>query len=235
MGETLDLKALVRFVADGLARRGDPERARQIAAYLKTEMPVFGVQKPGRVEVFREMYQRFPPESQEAYRTAVEALWAQPHREEKHAALAYAERFKRFITLDALPLYERLIREGAWWDLVDTVASKLINPLMKRHRDALRPVMDAWIDDADIWIRRAAILSQLKLKGATDADMLFGYCLRRADETSFWIRKAIGWALRQYSYTAPEAVRDFLAENRDALSGLSYREGKKQLVRMGLM
>lgn len=230
-----DVTLLADFVGDALAARGDAEKAGKMAAYMKTEMPFYGVQKQGRTEVFREMFRRFPPESGEAYQAAVEALWAQPHREEKYAALEYAARFKRFISLDALPLYERLIRQGAWWDLVDTVASKLINPLMKRHRDVMRPVMDAWIDDPDLWIRRAALLSQLKLKEATDRDMLFGYCLHRADETSFWIRKAIGWVLRQYSYTAPEAVREFLLENREALSGLSYREGAKQLVRMGLM
>ena len=93
--------------------------------------------------------------------------------------------------------------------------------------------MDTWIDHDDMWLRRAALISQIKHKKGTDEKRLFRYCTRRAAEKEFFIRKAIGWALREYSYTAPEAVCDFIRENRDSLSGLSIREGAKQLRRAG--
>ena len=94
----------------------------------------------------------------------------------------------------------------------------------------MHPKLDRWIDDRNLWIRRTAILSQLKHKGGTDRDQLFGYCLRRAGEKEFFIRKAIGWALREYAKTEPDAVRAFALEHREQLSGLSFREATKHLL-----
>ena len=96
-------------------------------------------------------------------------------------------------------------------------------------------MMDEWISDPDFWIRRSAILSQLRHKKETDSKRLFSYCLAQADETEFFIRKGIGWALREYSYANPDAVKKFLLNNRKRLSNLSFREGAKQLVKSGAM
>lgn len=119
--------------------------------------------------------------------------------------------------------------EGAWWDLVDDVAANLVGALLLGHRAAMRPVMEAWVDDDDMWRRRTAILSQLRHRDQTDAEMLFDFCRRRAHETEFFIRKAIGWALREYSKTDPGAVAAFLRRHGDELSGLSRREAAKHL------
>ena len=134
-----------------------------------------------------------------------------------------------FITFDQVDLYERMVSEGAWWDLVDSIAAGIIGNVVLNERARMRPVLNAWIDCDDMWLRRTAIISQLEHKESTDAWMLFDFCTRRAFEKEFFIRKAIGWALRQYARTNPEAVTEYLLENRDSLSGLSFREAAKHL------
>ncbi len=223
------------FISAGLAARANPAIAAPMAAYLKTSMPFYGVKKPDRVPLYREMRKRFTPQSRRDYEAGVQALWRLPHREEKYAAITFARQGDAFITPDSLPLYERLIREGAWWDLVDEVATNLVGQVQLKHRSQVRAVINRWIDSDDLWIRRAAIISQIGHKQKTDQKQLFRHCLKRAAEKEFFIRKAIGWALRDYSYVAPEAVRDFLLANRERLSPLSFREGAKQLERAGFL
>lgn len=200
-----------------------------MAAYMKTEMPFHGVPTPERRLILREARRRFPIHAQEHYRTAIIALWELPHREEKYLAVDLAIAERRWITFENLDLYRRLIVEGAWWDFVDVISARLIGQVLLDDPERLWPLLDAWIDDQDLWIRRAALLAQLKHKYRTDTGRLFDYCLRRADEKEFFIRKAIGWALREYAKTDPAAVSRFLLEHREELSGLSFREAAKHL------
>ncbi len=127
-----------------------------------------------------------------------------------------------------MPRVERLIRTKSWWDTVDVLAGHVVGPLVARN-PGLTATIDAWIDDADFWIVRTAILHQLGYGADTDADRLFGYVDRRCSDTEFFIRKACGWALRQYARTDPEAVRAFVLDRGDRLSGLTRREALKHL------
>lgn len=203
-----------------------------MAAYMKTRQPFYGVQKPQRTLVARELRRRFPPGDQAGYGRNVLALWSLPHREEQYLALDYATGFRPFLAPPSLPLYERLIREGGWWDFVDTVAGKLVSPTLLRYRTETDPTIERWIRDDEMWIRRAALLSQLGHKRETDEPKLFERCLLLADERPFFIRKAIGWALRDYSAARPEAVREFLIRSGSSLSPLSYREAARRLDRL---
>lgn len=230
----MDAAALARFVSDELGKLANPDDAGPMQAYLKTDMPFFGVKRPARKPIARETKKRFAPANAAEYEAGVSALWRLPHREEKYAAIDYARQHRAFITFDALPLFERMVREGQWWDLVDDIASNLVGRVALDAPESMRPVLEAWIDDDDLWIRRTAILAQLKHKDVTDAAMLFDFCARRMHEKVFWMRKAIGWALRDYSRTDAAAVRSFLLEHRSELSGLSFREAKKGVVRAGL-
>lgn len=220
---------MVRFVQSALAALADPAKAAPMQAYMKTQMPFYGVPKPGRAPISRELKQRFPPTDTLDYRKKVIALWELPHREEKYLAIGYAEDFKQFITFDQIDLHEKLITEGAWWDFVDEVASHLVGRVVKVDRERMRPVLETWIDHPDMWLRRTAILGQLGHKEKTDWHMLSDFCLRRADEKEFFIRKAIGWALREYARVEPDLVRNFANDHRNLLSGLSYREATKHL------
>jgi 3-methyladenine DNA glycosylase AlkD len=220
---------IVSFVQTELSALADPTKAGPMQAYMKTEMPFYGVQKPLRVSILGELRSRYAPTSTDDYRANVVALWNLEHREEKYLAIAYAWAFKKYVTFDQLDLYERMIRAGAWWDLVDELAIVLVGRLVGDHRARMRPVLENWIDNDDMWLRRAALICQIRLKGDTDAAMLFDFCLRRAHEKEFFIRKAIGWALREYAKVEPDSVRSFLGENGDKLSGLSRREAAKHL------
>ena len=226
---SLDVPGAVRFASGSLARAGDPEKAVSMQAYMKTDMPFYGVQKPGRAPILGELVRQYPPNDREEYERLVLALWELPHREEKYLALGVAVAHRRFIVPDSLQLYRGLIQQGAWWDLVDEVATHLIRPLVVASRDEVWLTLDRWVDDPDMWLRRAAIICQVGAKERTDAHRLFRYCAAQAHEDEFFIRKAIGWALREYAKTDPGAVAAFVAEHRARLSPLSYREATKHI------
>ena len=225
----LDERPLLRFVRTRLLAAGDARRAQAMAAYMKTNMPFYGVQKPGRVTIERALAERFPVTSRASYHAAVAALWREPHREAKYLAIAVARRHASYVTIGSVPRYERMIREGAWWDFVDEIATRLIGRVLLDDRARMSAKLDRWIDADDLWIRRTAIIAQLTHKVETDESRLFDYCRRRMHEREFFIRKAIGWALREHAKTNAAAVRRFLRTHRDELSSLSYREASKHL------
>jgi 3-methyladenine DNA glycosylase AlkD len=219
----------VLYVKESLQSKADPKKAAQMQAYMKTEMPFYGVQKPGLVATVRGLKQEFGTPALGELLELTERLWQARHREEKHLAL---ELFKvhRFSHLpELLPRWEQWVREGAWWDFVDTIATQLVSPTYKNHREVTEPFVRRWSEDSDFWVRRLAILSHLKHKVETDETLLFEHCLRCAHEKEFFIRKAIGWALREYSKHNPESVAAFLEKHRERWSGLTYREGRKWL------
>lgn len=226
---TVQTDAACRFVSSRLAAVADPEKASAMQAYMKTAMPFYGVQKAGRTPILRDLVRRFPPDSADTYRELVLALWNLDHREEKYIALGVARRFKAYVVHAHIDLYQRLIVEGAWWDLVDEVATHLIRDLVVAYPAESWVVVDGWIDDEDIWLRRTALICQVGAKERTDADRLFRFCAARAHEEEFFIRKAIGWALREYAKVAPDAAASFINGHVGELSGLSYREGSKHI------
>jgi 3-methyladenine DNA glycosylase AlkD len=234
-GTSDQVAELTAFVQRELKSRADSRNAIAMAAYMKTSMPFYGVPKPARAEISRELKRRFSIANQKQYERAVRGLWKLPHREEKYFAIDVARTWRAFIVPASMLLYRRLIEEGAWWDTVDEIAVHLVGAVLLAHRREIAPMMDRWIEDANLWIRRAAIISQLKHKDLTDHVRLFRYSLAQASDKEFFIRKAIGWALRQYAYSAPERVSDYLAHHRDKLSPLTYREAARVLIKQGVM
>ncbi|MBL9000854.1 MAG: DNA alkylation repair protein [Phycisphaerae bacterium] len=218
-----------RFLRSALSPLSDTRRAAGMAAYMKTADPFFGVSEPMRRPVFRELCERFVPTTPAEYRRVVLQLWAMPQRECRYAAIHYAVEFRAFHTPAFLPFFRRLIIAGAWWDSVDWISTKLIAPIHLNHRSIAAPVMHRWIEDSNLWVRRAAILSHFNHKDKTDWETLTRFCLACAHEKEFFIRKAIGWALRQHARTAPGDVREFLLSNLATLSPLSIREAGKHI------
>jgi 3-methyladenine DNA glycosylase AlkD len=151
------------------------------------------------------------------------SLWELPEREFQYAACDLVAKHVRVCGPGFIATARTLITSKSWWDTVDSLASDVVGDLVRRFPD-LAATMDEWLESENLWVVRSAILHQLRFKEATDTDRLFAYCLRRADHKDFFIRKAIGWALRQYSWTDPEAVKRFVAEHEAELSPLSRRE-----------
>lgn len=224
---------ICQFIQKEMAKKSDPDKAIEMAAYMKTEMPFYGVQKPERVPIYKELQKKFIPSDQNQYRKNVLALWSLPHREEKYAALEYATAFRTYATPEAIPLFRHLIEDGAWWDFVDPIAINLVGHALIKFRPDLHKEIIEWSSDQNMWIRRTSLICHNHHKKQTDEKLLFATCLQMSHEKEFFIRKAIGWALREYSYAAPAAVKAFILKNRDRLSPLSFREAAKQLVRSG--
>jgi 3-methyladenine DNA glycosylase AlkD len=225
----VDVNRLVRSVEAELEGAANPAKAGPMATYMKTDMPFYGVQKAGRTPILRRLKRDYAPENASDYHDVVVALWEQPHREEKYLALGYAGAFDEFINPTAMALYQRLIAEGAWWDFVDETAARLVGRVLFRERSCTEPTIRSWIDDDDMWLRRTSIICQLKHKGDTDTVLLADACTANLADKEFFIRKAIGWSLREHAKADPDWVRRYVETNRDDLSGLSYREATKYL------
>jgi len=226
---------LLRLRAE-LAAAGDPERAAGARAYMKSAMPCHGVSAVPQRAIFRRLLAEVALPSAEGWRSLVLHLWrSAEYREERYAALFLAgdRRAAAFQTMDALPLYEELIVTGAWWDYVDDVATHRLPVLVRRHPAEMRLEMLAWSAGEDMWKRRASILCQLPLKARADLDLLF-HCIEPSlGSKEFFLRKAIGWALRQHAYTRPDEIVAWVRANAARLSPLSKREALRVLLKSG--
>ncbi|MEE8488810.1 MAG: DNA alkylation repair protein [Acidimicrobiia bacterium] len=220
------------YVSDALSAAANPEKAVGMQAYMKTDMPFYGVQKPGRTPILRRLVSEFPPEDRDQYENLVLALWALPHREEKYLAQGVAVGHQQYMVPESLPLFRRMITEGAWWDLVDETATHMVRYLVINHGDETWTSVDHWIDDDDMWLRRSAITCQVGAKEHTDPERLLRFCEQRAFEKEFFIRKAIGWALRDYAKTDAGLVAAFVNDHKEELSGLSFREATRHIGRL---
>jgi len=230
------IKNLIQSTKREFHKAANPETAMGMQNYMKTTMPCYGIKAPQRRAIQTIVSGDLVMDSPIAYETCLRALWALPHREEKYFAIDTAIHYKNFIELENLGLYEEMIRaEYAWWDLVDPIAIHLVGDVAYLHPETLEPILRQWINDDNIWIRRTAILCQLKHKKRTNQDMLFEFCRERMHEKEFFIQKAIGWALRSFGKSAPEAVISFLRKEKPYLSKLSYREGSRILIKEGKM
>jgi len=219
---TIAIRVAIKDVAD-------PANASPMQAYMKSELPYRGVKAKPLQLITKNLFKAYPITDQKEFERVVRELWDAEYREERYAAISACEYYKKFQILDSLSLYRFMIETGAWWDLVDVIASHLVGGLLKRHQAVMKPIMWLWIDDPNIWIRRTALLSQLSFKKETDEAMLFEFCRGRMEEKDFWIRKAIGWVLREYSKTNPDSVRRFVEEERLRMSGLTLREASKYI------
>ena len=235
---------LVGSIQHALQAVGDPERAVQQQAYMKSAMPYRGVPTDGvrrivAAEIDRPAHRLAERADWEA---AVLGLWdAATHREERYAAIAIARHraAHRFRADGALGMYRYLVATGAWWDLVDEVATHLVRDELLAAPERVAPDMRAWAHDDDLWVRRTAILSQIGTRERVDLDLLADVIepnLERsslADESGrhdFFIRKAIGWALRDAARRHPDWVRAYVGEHRDRMAGLTVREAFKHLA-----
>jgi len=216
----------VDALAAALAKAGDPKRAVEMARYMKDHFTFFGVPSPARRAIQREVLGRWRPEEDELV-AFVDAAWARPERELQYAATDVVAQSASRCSPAFITDLERWITHRSWWDSVDSLAHG-VGALVEVHPKTVA-VMDRWIESDNFWLARVAIIHQLGRKATTDEDRLFRYCARRAGDSEFFIRKAIGWALREYSKTDPTAVVAFVAAHEGELSPLSRREALRRI------
>ncbi len=201
-------------------------------AYMKSAMPYHGVPTPLLRRVFKTSFADVQFANAAQWQAQVLELWRKAQfREERYAALHLAgdRRAQAFQTPAAMKMYEELIVSGAWWDYVDDIASHRVGPILRGHPASMRRKMLSWSKSADIWKRRSAIICQLGFKQDTDLALLYACIEPSLDSREFFLRKAIGWALRQYAWTDPTEIRRYVDGNRARLSPLSCREALKNI------
>ncbi|MET8850604.1 DNA alkylation repair protein [Amycolatopsis sp. NPDC004625] len=224
-------QGLVKEIRDGLAELADPAKAPSMQAYMKSAMPFRGVPKPQRSALLKHVLADHVLPDRVTYSATVLELWRTAgYREERYAAIDLSgyRAYRRWQDPELLPVYEEMIVGGAWWDYMDELAIRRIGPILRADRARVTPVMRAWAAGADLWRRRTAIICQVGAKVETDTDLLRGAIEPAIAEPEFFLRKGIGWALRDYAKTAPGWVRSFV-DDHPGLSGLSRREALKHL------
>lgn len=201
----------------------DPARATAMAAYMRDQFPFLGIPAPVQKALSRDVVTGLGRPTEADLREVARRCWDLPEREYQYFACGWLRRHARECSAGFLPTARFLITTKAWWDTVDALAAHLVGPMVARHPE-LAETMDAWVVEDDKWLVRTAILHQLTYKEATDPRRLFHYCAVQAGHPNFFIRKAIGWALREYAKTAPGEVRAFVHAHATRLSALSVRE-----------
>ncbi|MEM9041924.1 MAG: DNA alkylation repair protein [Actinomycetota bacterium] len=234
---TTDAASLVHAIRSSLLGVARPVDAEPMAAYMRGCFPFLGVKTPARRRSTRSIVRPLRSEPVDTVLAVVDELWGESEREFHQVGADLLADTAPRLGVDELPTIRRCLTTNAWWDTVDAIAIGTVGT-MARSSPAVVAVMDDWIeldDDtsdsttSEMWLARTAILHQLKWKDDTDEERLFRHSLRRAGDTQFFLRKAIGWALRQYARTAPGAVRAFVDEHRAELSALTVREATKHL------
>lgn len=220
--------AAVTGLKDAFATAGDPERAADMRRYMRDQFAFFGVPAPERRAIARRVLGPLGAPSASDLEILGPLAWAVDEREVQHTAVDLLVRHVQIARPELLAVVGQLVTTKSWWDTVDPLAANVVGPLVRSH-PSLVWILDSWIDGDELWLARTAILHQLGYKDDTDTERLFGYSLAWASCPDFFARKAIGWALRQYARTDPDAVRRFLAEHGDVLSPLSVREAAKHL------
>ncbi|MEN3111200.1 DNA alkylation repair protein [Uliginosibacterium paludis] len=221
-----DFAARLREALSALA---DPQRAPAMAAYMKGHFAFFGVPMPARRAAVKPLVVALGRRPDPDWLLAVaEALWACEERECQYVAADLLVKFARLLEARHEPRLARLVQTRAWWDTVDPLASRVYGTLV-RSAPALCERLDAYASHPDLWLRRVAILHQLSCADDTDRARLDAILTANLAHTDFFIRKAMGWALREFAYTDPDWVRAWLGAHADEVSGLTRREALKRI------
>lgn len=206
----------------------DEDNAVAMAAYLRDQFCFLGIKSPDRRDVSKSFINLGRDADPAQIWQAAELLWEEPEREFHYVACDLLRRWAPRFQPVHLATAKRLLTTHSWWDTVDPLAINTVGTMVVQHPELVE-AMDEWIEHENLWLVRTALIHQLKRKDTIDAERLFRYAEHQASHADFFVRKAIGWALRQHGRTDPDAVRSFVDQHRDELSGLTKREALKHL------
>lgn len=217
----------IQAVDAAFEREADADNAPQMAAYMKDQFPFKGVMATARRAILRKTWKETQGVSLEEAHDIVSEFWDRPEREYQYLAIDLLIRLNKKLPENWIDWIKELIITKSWWDTVDALASNVVGPYLKEHPRQVSKTVDRWINDENLWLRRTSLLYQLKYKESTDTERLFEFIRKTASEKEFFIAKAIGWALREYSKTDRKAVQAIIEKTE--LQPLSVREGSKYL------
>ncbi len=226
----MDVGEVVDAVDDELRARATPGRAEQERRYLKSALDHYGTGVPAIRAVAQDLVRRHRDLSPEQLLVLADALWSAPVHERRMVAVELLRARQDHLGPDNVPRLERLLREARTWALVDPLATGVIGPLVERHPELGR-TLDRWAADDDFWVRRAALLALLPAlrRGEGDFDRFSRYADAMLDERELFVRKAIGWVLRDTARKRPDLVHDWLLPRAARASGVTVREAVNPL------
>lgn len=204
----------------------DEETGRQKAAYMRNKFKFYGIKTPLLRNACKELIKK-EKKSGEIDWNFLDNCWNDEHREFQYIVSIYLSGMQNILRFEDIPRIERYIRSKQWWDTIDSLDIIVGNIGLRDSR--VNDLMLEWSQDEDFWVRRVAIDHQLCRKQKTDTALLERIILNNLGSKEFFINKAIGWSLRDYSKTDPVWVKEFIGKNRDRMSSLSIREGSKYI------
>jgi len=214
-----------------LAQHANPAEAVPMSRYMRDQFPYLGIKTPARRALLKEFIAAYGLPQPTELEAILRELWALPEREYQYSAFAFLDRLIQKQPPEFVSVLEYLIVTKSWWDTVDSVAGGCVATHFQRYPQVRETAVAVWRVSDNFWLRRTTLLFQLSYKTQTDADLLFSLIRENLDSDEFFIQKAIGWALREYSKTDAEAVVAFIAAT--PLAPLSAREGLKWLQNQG--
>lgn len=214
-------------IINTFVNKANAEKAIGMEKYMKNLFPFLGITSPERKLICKELLaKKNLPEKSEAIKFS-KILWNKNEREFQYVAMDLLDKYKKQLEVDDIVWIEKLIVTKSWWDTVDFLATHLAGEYFKKHKNKIDLITNQWNKSDNIWLQRSSLLFQLKYKNNTNSILLEKYILNLKNSKDFFIRKSIGWVLREYSKTNPSWVIQFLEKNE--LSNLSVREASKYL------
>jgi 3-methyladenine DNA glycosylase AlkD len=220
------LKSEIKKLTTLFEGHRNEENAGPMSKYMKGHFPYLGIKSPLRKELEKQFFKETEILKKPFNKDFVDGLWEKNEREYQYTAITYMGKFIKKLPKEVISFLEGLITTKSWWDSVDSIAP-LVGELARKYPEIIEESIDSWSVDANFWLRRSAILFQLKYKQQTNQALLYEYIVKNAGSKEFFIQKAIGWALREYSKTNHDSVKAFIGGNQ--LAPLSVREGSKYL------
>ncbi|MFM7015329.1 MAG: DNA alkylation repair protein [Bacteroidota bacterium] len=222
-----EVKEIVAQLLAAFNKSANKAQAIKMEAYMRNQFEFFGLQKEVRAELSKPFIQQLANSSEKNMEDIVKFLWSQPQRECHYVAMEYLMKVHRKWNRETLTLFEWMIDNKSWWDTVDAIASNMVGKLLQRYPDLIWPSIERWDAHPSFWFHRTTLIFQLKYAANTDKFLLFAQCEKYISSKEFFIQKAVGWSLRQYSKFNPTDVQKFVDQH--TLSTVSLREAKKYL------
>jgi len=209
-----------------MAINANPEKAAQMKAYMRDNFEYLGIPTPKRKEICKPYFKTAKKEPRIDW-NFIDRCWKEPYREYQYVAMDYLTLINKSLTASDVPKIKKLIEKKSWWDTVDGL-DKIMGCIAAQFPE-VKQILLAWSTDKNFWLRRAAIDHQLSYKNKTDTKLLEKIIVNNFNQTEFFINKAIGWSLREYSKTNPDWVRTFVNKYKEKLAPLSIKEASKYI------
>lgn len=224
----MNVKALVSYTKELLEQHKDAEKSMGMAKYMKDLFPYYGIKSPERKELVGRIKKEVGINDIDEIVTFAKSLWKEPQRELQYIGMDLLIAKAKKLKMEHMADMEELVTTKSWWDSVDGIASNCLGAILKDDEAARKAYASKWIESDNMWLQRSSIIFQLKYKDDVDEEILFGNIVKMMDSKEFFIQKASGWALRQYSKFNKASVKAFI-DGHPGLAKLTIKEGSKYL------